>query len=121
MKIHNIPVITDELVAVALLKDKKTITRYEYGDSMSPILLSGEFALITPINDINELDIGDAVFCNVNGILMTHMILAKDKVNGFLISSTDGYEFGWTHEIFGKAESWKKIYGKRIFINDIKI
>ena len=45
------------------------------------------------------------MFCNVNGYLMTHMVLLKsngghDKPN-FLIGSTEMYSYGWTDEIYG--------------------
>lgn len=119
--LNGIPIIQDELEAMKELLHGKTITRYEFGDSMFPILLSGEYAILTPISNLNEIKIGDAVFCDVMGYLMTHKVIDKEN-NNFLIGPTNpsNVAYGWTNKIYAIATSWKdnKDYKKRIIVQE---
>ena len=107
-EIIGVKVENDIVKAVSKLIDGKTIARYEFGTSMEPILHDGEYAIIKPISSLHEVSAGDAVLCDVNGELMTHMVLAvsnsaKDTPY-FLIGSSDGYMYGWTSGIYGIAK-----------------
>lgn len=94
--------------ALEYIKRGEQVARFEYGDSMSPILLSGEYCILTPLKENEEANVGDAVFCEVNGCLMTHMVIMKSKSAKnnklyYLIGSTDMQIFGWTDKIFAFA------------------
>lgn len=103
--IDNVNVVNDINQAVEWLKMGRTIARFEFGDSMQPILKSGEYNITTPITDLNSVNVGDVVLCEVEGMLMTHMVILKSNGNCdtpfFLIGSSNLYIYGWTNKIYG--------------------
>lgn len=108
--IDGFPVVQDIEKAVQCLTDDKVyICRYEFGDSMMPILRSGQFCAIHPLEDGEEPNIGDAVFCSVSGYVGTHMVLNKSKIDPnktwYMIGTTDMTPIGWTDEIYGIANA----------------
>lgn len=114
-KVRGINVVQDIDLAVQSIKQNNCICRFEFGDSMKPILNSGEFYYTEKIDDLKTLEIGDAVVCEVNGSLMTHMILDFNKSKTmFLISSSKGEIYGWTNKIYAKAIAFQP----RIFIQN---
>ena len=110
-EINGVKIVNDEVEALSHILDGNQVARFEYGDSMSPILDNGEYAVLTPIQDYNDIQIGDAVFCEVNGVLMTHMVwLISDSSYGvklFLIGSSQGNLYGWTNLVYAKAKGTK--------------
>jgi hypothetical protein len=110
-EINGVKVVNDIEKAVECLKNGEAIARYEFGDSMFPFLISGEYAIVKPVTDLNAIKQGDAVLCRLNGYLMTHMVLmtAHTGVNKdepyFLIGNSLTQPYGWTDEIYGIAES----------------
>lgn len=105
-KINGIRVVNDINDAIKELENKRTIARFEFGESMSPILKNGEYAIVTPIQNISDVKIGDAVLCEVNGYPMTHMVLMKSNSGSepfFLIGSSHFEIYGWTNKIYGIA------------------
>ena len=80
----------------------ETITSSEKGNSMIPLLYSGEKHILTPIS-IEEVKVGDIVFCKVKGSYMTHLVTAKNETKGVQISNNHGYINGWTKTVFGKV------------------
>jgi phage repressor protein C with HTH and peptisase S24 domain len=75
------------------------------GNSMNPIIKSGELCTVVPIKDVSEIEVGFIVLCKVNGRQYLHAITAiRDKQ--FLISNNHGHNNGWT--------SSKNIYGRCI-------
>lgn len=74
----------------------------EKGNSMTPILHSGEKHYLTPTN-LNEVNVGDIVFCKVKGRYYTHLVKAKHASKGVLISNNHGKINGWTNNVFGKV------------------
>lgn len=106
--IDGLPVVQDIEKAMHSLVDHKVpIARFEFGDSMRPILSSGQFCKITPIDNEEDIKIGDALFCEVNGYVGTHMVLLKSHIDEdktwYLIGMTDMEPIGWTSNIFGIA------------------
>lgn len=100
----NIKVVNDINQAVEELKKGNEIARFEFGDSMHPVLKNGEYGVVVPIS-INDVNIGDAVLCEVNGYLMTHMVMmisdsAKDS-RQVLIGNTHMQYYGWTDKVYG--------------------
>jgi hypothetical protein len=100
---------TDEEVVEALEKGE-AVCRYEWGDSMTPVLKNGEYAILTPIKDISEVQRGDAVFCKMpEGYYMTHMVweISRCGHNGrpwFKIGSTGTSIYGWTQDVLAIAK-----------------
>lgn len=116
--IKGINVVNEIDKAVKELEKGHTIARFEYGNSMFPILHSGEYCIVKPITDINKVKVGDTVLCKVNGYLMTHMVIMKSNTSikpYFLIGSTHLDIYGWTDEIFGIAFGTKIIENPRDF------
>lgn len=103
--VDGVNVINNIVEAVEWLKMGRKVARFEFGDSMMPILKSGEYCVIEPLNDLNSVNIGDAVLCEVNGYLMTHMVVSKSTSAKdspyFLIGTTSMYVYGWTNKIYG--------------------
>lgn len=102
---EKIKVVNDIYEAVEHLKRKEKIARYEFGNSMMPMLMSGEYCVIEPIKDIYEVNIGDTVLCDVGGHLMTHMVLMSSTTacdSPFFLIGTSSYGiYGWTNKIYG--------------------
>ena len=107
--INNVQVLNNEFDALEALLNGEEVMRFERGTSMEPVLKDGEYAHLKPIKNLNEVSIGDAVFCKVRGYLMTHMVLMKSltKENHpyFLIGSSRYEFYGWTDEIYALAYS----------------
>lgn len=108
--INGVKVINAPYLAIDMLNNGIELARFEFGNSMSPKLLSGEYCILKPLKNGEEANVGDAVFCNVNGIVMTHMVLSKknnDSKVEYLISDTSGNIYGWTSEIYAIAHGTK--------------
>lgn len=106
--IDGIDVAQNEFIALKeyLAKNEKVV-RFEYGDSMSPLLISGQFCLLTPLQDNEEVNIGDIVFSAIGTALNTHMVIMKSTKNGkpyYLIGDSNMRPLGWTDHVFAKAE-----------------
>lgn len=94
------------------LSNGESVMHWEFGDSMFPILLSGEYCLISPIDDQSQVNEGDAVFCRMGKEhFMVHRVIEKftrefggSPITFYKIGTTSGYVYGWTHEVFGIAQ-----------------
>ena len=107
-QIEGIPIVQNIADAISMLTvENKPIVRYEFGNSMMPILRSGQFCLIKPLQENEEINIGDSVFCNVDGYVGTHMVILKsatDRDNTwYLIGTSSMHVIGWTDVVYGKA------------------
>lgn len=80
----------------------------EKGNSMTPIFQSNEDMLLTKIDSLDEVEVGDAVFCKVKGSYFTHLVKAKDEKKGCLIGNNHGKINGWTKNVFAIATKIKK-------------
>lgn len=114
MKIKGYKVVQDEYEAAQCLQKGETIARFEFGNSMYPILKNGEYAILHPIKKQDEIKCGTAVFCWMpfkgSGYYMTHLVtnirhVPDTNITEYQISSTDGVIFGWTDKILAVAES----------------
>lgn len=106
--IDNVAVVQDIEEAVDTLTIRKLpIVRFEFGTSMMPMLKSGQFCKISPVENVNDINIGDALFCDVNGYVGTHMVWMKSQINPnetwFLIGTTRMELIGWTKTVYGIA------------------
>jgi len=68
---------------------------------MTPILVSGQVHRLTPAK-VEDVQIGDIVYCKVRGHYYTHLVKAKGK-KGCFIGNNKGGINGWTKQIFGKV------------------
>lgn len=115
-EIDGIKVVQDEVTVAKCLNNGEKICRFEWGDSMRPILRHGEYAVVIPISEygLDNIKRGDAVFCkmsdiNGNSYYMTHMVWeisysGYDGAPWFKIGSSNNSIYGWTQDILGYAK-----------------
>ena len=100
--IDGLRVVQDPKLVITSVRNHTHCCRYEFGDSLYPILESGQFCELAPITE--KVNVGDIVFCKVNGHYMTHMVDLVNESSGYCrIVDTSGNIFGWTKEIFAIA------------------
>lgn len=76
------------------LRKGVTVTVRPIGESMIPLVQSGQECTITPIKDFKELKAGDIVLCTVKGAQYLHLI--KSVWNGrYQIGNNKGGVNGW--------------------------
>ena len=84
------------------LKKGETFITSEKGNSMSPIIKSGQNHKLAPI-ELKDVNVGDIVFCHVKGHFYTHLVKAKNDDRGCLIGNNRGNVNGWTKQVYGKV------------------
>lgn len=84
-----------------LLNKEKFVTS-EKGNSMVPLIHSGQKHLIGP-STWEQCEKGDIVYCKVNGRYYTHLVKSKDEKKGVLIGNNKGKINGWTKKVYGKV------------------
>jgi len=82
------------------LQNGKTIVTSEKGNSMVPLIKSGQKHKVKPIT-IEDVSVGDIVYCKVKGNFYTHLVKAKNDDKGCLIGNNKGGINGWTKNIYG--------------------
>ena len=73
----------------------------EKGNSMVPLIKSGQKHKLEPVK-LEDVNIGDIVYCKVKGRCYTHLVTAKGE-RGLQISNNHGYVNGWTKQVYGKV------------------
>lgn len=125
LEIDGLEVVQDIAMACECLSKNESIVRFEFGDSMMPFLKSGQFCKLTPFNEGDNIEVGDAVFAVVDGMPNTHMVWMKKIDNGktwYLITSSKGNIIGWTDTILAKAEGINHIVKEnKSFLSTSKI
>lgn len=73
------------------------------GNSMKPLIESGDLVVVEPVKADTPLDEGDIVLCKVKGKQYLHLISAV-QAERFQISNNRGFVNGWIsrNSIFGK-------------------
>ena len=66
-----------------------------YGNSMTPILKSGQSVIAVPVFDDTELKKKDIVLCKVKGHFYLHLIHAIRDGKRYLIGNNHGHMNGW--------------------------
>lgn len=79
-----------------------------FGQSMTPILKSGQPVRAIPVKEDTQLEKGDIVLCKVNGHIYLHKITAIKGDKTYQIGNNHGHINGWTNR--------KNIYGKVVEI-----
>lgn len=82
------------------LKNGETFITSERGNSMNPLIKSGQEHKLKPIKweDCND---GDIVYCKVKGNFYTHLVKGKSIERGLLIGNNKGGINGWTKQVYG--------------------
>lgn len=93
----------ENAIAVKHLQNGEICKLTGYGQSMTPILKSGQSVIVEPVTDDTILEKNDIVFCKVNGRYYLHKISAI-KGKQYQISNNHGHING--------TISRKNIYGK---------
>ena len=75
----------------------------EKGNSMTPILYSGQKHFLEPITNLDDVSVGDIVYCKVKGKYYTHLVKKKNDKLGVLIGNNHGKINGWTKKVYGKV------------------
>lgn len=89
-------------IKIDRLQKGETITTSEKGNSMVPLIKSGQEHILAPAT-WEQAEVGDMVFCKVRGNCYTHLVTAKSETKGLQISNNHGYVNGWTKAVFGKV------------------
>jgi SOS-response transcriptional repressor LexA len=72
------------------------------GNSMNGKINSGQLVTVSPVPDLDSLEVGQIVLCEVRGHQYLHLIDAK-RDGQFLIANNRGYKNGWTTTIYGRV------------------
>lgn len=84
------------------LQAGETFITSEKGNSMTPLIKSGQKHELSPIK-IEDVEVGDIVYSKVNGRFYTHLVKAKNEKQGLLIGNNHGNINGWTKSVYGKV------------------
>jgi hypothetical protein len=84
------------------LQSGETFVTSEKGNSMVPLIKSGQDHKLQPIT-WEECKEGDIVYCKVKGKFYTHLVVAKNNDKGLLIGNNKGHINGWTKQVYGKV------------------
>ncbi len=82
------------------LQNGETFITNEKGNSMNPLIKSGQNHKLEPTTWENCKE-GDIVYCKVKGNFYTHLVKAKNNEKGLLIGNNKGGINGWTKNVFG--------------------
>lgn len=78
---------------VQLLAEGCTIKFRPHGNSMVPIIYSGQLVTVSPVS--REILVGDTVLCKVEGRQMLHRVTAIGSDGRYQISNNHGHINGW--------------------------
>ena len=84
------------------LQKGETFVTSEKGNSMVPLIKSGQEHRLEPIT-WDQCEEGDIVYCKVKGNFYTHLVKAKNSDRGLLIGNNRGGINGWTKNVYGKV------------------
>jgi len=84
------------------LQNGETFITREKGNSMVPLLKSGQNHRLAPTN-WESVAVGDIVYCKVSGYFYTHLVTAKDPRKGCQIANNKGRINGWIKRVYGKV------------------
>jgi hypothetical protein len=84
------------------LQAGETFVTKEYGNSMVPLIKSGQEHELRPAG-WQDVRVDDIVYCKVKGRYYTHLVKATDPVKGCLIGNNRGGLNGWTKAVYGRV------------------
>ena len=86
-----------------LLEEGKTFKTHATGNSMTPLVRNKQEYILEPAK-VEDIKVGDIVFCKVKGRYFNHLVTAIDPKRGAEISNNHGHVNGWTKQIYGKIK-----------------
>jgi len=98
------PVLRGRDAWIARLRAGETVAFREGGNSMTPRIKSRQKCTYAPVNSMDDIKVGDAVFCRVGGSFFTHLVSAI-RGGEVQISNNHGHVNGWTkiENVFGRV------------------
>ena len=84
------------------LLNGETFITNEKGNSMVPIIKSGQNHKLTPVK-WEDCEVGDIVYCKVKSKFYTHLVKSKSIERGLLIGNNKGNINGWKKNVYGKV------------------
>lgn len=95
----------ENAITAQKLKEGETCIIQGFGQSMTPILKSGQPVIAEPVKEDTPLNKGDIVLCKVNGHFYLHKILAVKNSKTYQIGNNHGHVNGWVsrNSIYGKV------------------
>lgn len=95
----------ENAITAQKLKEGQTCIVIGFGQSMVPILKSGQHVKVCPVNSQTKIEKKDIVFCKVNGHFYLHMVSAIRNNKSYQISNNHGHVNGWIsrNNIYGKV------------------
>lgn len=84
------------------LENGETFVTSEKGNSMVPLIHSGQKFKLEPAT-LEQVQVGDIVYCKIAGRYFTHLVTAKNDQRGCQISNNHGHVNGWTKKVYGKV------------------
>ena len=84
------------------LQNGETFVTSERGNSMVPLIKSGQLHKLAPAN-WEDCEVGDIVYCKVHGNFYTHLVKSKEFHRGLQIGNNKGGINGWTKQVYGKV------------------
>lgn len=88
---------------IAKLQNNEIVSFCPRGNSMTPLIMSGDLVTLIPKFSLEE---GDIVLCKVKGRQFLHKIYKKSLKNGkycYLIGNNKNFINGWTNQVYGKV------------------
>lgn len=85
----------ENIISAEHLLAGETVIIVGFGQSMTPLLKSGQPVLVEPVKDTAPLNKNDVVFCKVAGHYYLHKITDVKNGNSYQISNNHGHVNGW--------------------------
>ena len=86
------------------LQNGETFETSEKGNSMIPLIRSGQKHIIEPLKSWQDANVGDIVYCKIRSSFLTHLVTAKNEIKGLQISNNHGHVNGWTKNAYGRVK-----------------
>lgn len=85
------------------VSEGQPITGRPHGNSMIPIVNSGDLVKIEPVGDARPGGprVGDIALAKVKGSLYLHLITRIGDDGRFMISNNKGHDNGWSRDVRG--------------------
>lgn len=100
-RLDGIRVVNDFHEIANALANGETIAHFEFGNSMSGILESGQYVKLSPLGH-TQPKVGDVVFAKVGDSYTCHMALFYNQcTKKYGIGSTAGHVYCWSDKIIG--------------------
>lgn len=95
----------ENVITAEHLKNGEECIVVGFGQSMTPILKSGQPVRVIPVDDSTDLNKNDIVFVKVSGHYYLHKISAIKNGVSYQISNNHGHINGWVskNNIYGKV------------------